>query len=190
VIQLHNHSLVFETSNGELIPCDAEEVTIELIGEAVKNLDPNLVRQAATAVLHYFKEEMSQEVVTVNEFTYALQSVLRNLGLDVPGEADKAGKPPTKNGKILEADLNDLIEEDGSATELIFFKRLKREFGKLLNQSPRLVRLTGLRRCVKHLIGAQRWSKRCDATSDQIVEFLRECMGQQEATVDCGLVVH
>lgn len=188
MIQLHNHSLVFETTNGELIPCDAEEVTIELIGEAVKNLDPNLVRQAATAVLHYFKEEMHQEVVTVNEFTYALQSVLKNLGLEVVDEPTKKQLKP--GGKILEADLNDLLEEDGSATELVFFKRLQREFGKLLNQSPRLVRLTGLRKAVKLLVGAQRWSKRCDATSDQIVNFLRECMGQREAGEDCALVVH
>jgi len=187
VIQLHNHSLVFETSNGDLIPCDAEEVTIELIGEAVKNLDPNLVRQAASAVLHYFKEEMHQEVVTVDQFTCALQAVLRNLGLEVVEEPPVPSAQPA--GKILEADLNDLIEEDGSATELIFFKRLQREFGKLLNQSPRLVRLTGLRKAVKLLLGARRWSKRCDATRDQIVTFLRECMDQRPRGADCALVV-
>lgn len=191
MIQLHSHSLVFETSDGELIPCDAEEVTIELIGEAVQNLDPNLVRQAATAVLHYFKNDLNQDVVTIREFTYALQQVLQNLGLDVitdDKETKKTAK--SKGGKILEADLNDLVEEDGSATELIFFKRLEREFGKLLNQSPRVVRLKGLKRCVKHLIGAQRWSKRCIATSDQIVTFLRECMDHHNSQLDCALLVH
>lgn len=190
MIQLHNHSLVFETADGDLIPCDAEEITIELIGDAVKTLDPNLVRQAATAVLHYFKQEIHQEIVTVNEFTFALQSVLRSLGLEIVDEESQPQTASQQNRKILEADLGDLIEEDGSATELIFFKRLQREFGKLLNQSPRLVRLTGLRRAVKNLVGAQRWSKRCDATSDQIVCYLRDCMGQREQGDDCALMIH
>ncbi|MGB0578547.1 MAG: hypothetical protein ACPGVU_02495 [Limisphaerales bacterium] len=190
MIQLHSHSLVFETSDGELIPCDAEEVTIELIGEAVQNLDPNLVRQAATAVLHYFKNDLNQDVVTIREFTYALQQVLQNLGVDVTTDEKEVKKSQLKNGKILEADLNDLVEEDGSATELIFFKRLEREFGKLLSQSPRVVRLSGLKRCVKHLIGAQRWSKKCIETSDQIVTFLRECLDQHDSSLDCALLVH
>lgn len=184
MIQLHSHSLVFETADGDLIPCDAEEVTIELIGEAVQQLDPNLVRQAAAAVLHYFRHERDQEVVTIREFTSALEEVLRNLGLTV-----LQGKTPLKGGKILEADLCDLIEIDGSATELLFFTRLRREFGKLLNQSPCMVRLTGLRACVKHMIGARRWSKRCIKTSDQIVTFLREFMDHRESGKDCALIV-
>ena len=77
VIQLHSHCLVFETSDGELIPCDAEDVTIELIGDAVQNLDPNVIRQAAAAVLHYFKAERQQEIVTIREFTAALETVLQ-----------------------------------------------------------------------------------------------------------------
>lgn len=184
MIQLHNHSLVFETADGDLIPCDAEEVTIELIGEAVQQLDPNLVRQAATAVLHYFRNEREQEVVTIREFTHALEEVLRNLGLTVLG-----GKSAGKSGKILEADLCDLIEIDGSATELAFYGRLSREFGKLLSQSPSMVRLTGLRACVKHMIGARRWSKRCVESSDQIIIFLREFMNHRENGNGCALVV-
>jgi hypothetical protein len=184
VIQLHNHSLVFETADGDLIPCDAEEVTVELIGEAVQQLDPNLVQQATAAVLHYFRHERAQEVVTIGEFTAALEEVLRNLGLNV-----LKGKSPTKGGKILEADLCDLVEVDGSATELLFFTRLRREFGKLLNQSPRMVRLTGLRPCVKHMVGARNWSKRCVRTSDQIVTFLRAVMDHRETGRDCALIV-
>lgn len=189
MIQLHSHSLVFETTDGELIPCDAEEVTIELIGEAVQDLDPNLVRQAATAVLHYFKSECEQQVVTIREFTQALEQVLHNLGVQVSKEEKSAAKSLV-GGKILEADLSDLIEEDGSATELIFFARLKREFVKLLNRSPRVIRLRGLRRCVKHLIGAQRWSKRCYGPNDQIINFLRECMEQRSEQNDCALVIY
>jgi len=35
-------------------------VTVELIGEAAAELDPELIRNAARAVLHYFKVEMGR----------------------------------------------------------------------------------------------------------------------------------
>ena len=49
MIQLHPEYLIFRTSQGELIPCSAESVTIELIGDASSFLDPDTVREAAAA---------------------------------------------------------------------------------------------------------------------------------------------
>jgi hypothetical protein len=184
VILLHSHSLVFETSDGDLIPCDAEEVTIELIGDAVNKLDTNVVRQAAAAVLHYFKTEREQEVVTILEFTTALERVLRKLGLKViSGESSRA------NDKIIEADLVDLVADEGAASELLFFQRLKDNFSDLLAESPNLVRLSGLRPCVKSRVGARRWGKRCAGMSDQIIEFLRDYLDQRKAALETALVV-
>jgi hypothetical protein len=184
VILLHSHSLVFKTSDGDLIPCDAEEVTIELIGDAVNKLDTNVVRQAAAAVLHYFKTEREQEVVTILEFTTALERVLRKLGLKViSGESSRA------NDKIIEADLVDLVADEGAASELLFFQRLKDNFSDLLAESPNLVRLSGLRPCVKSLVGARRWGKRCAGMSDQIIEFLRDYLDQRKAALETALVV-
>ena len=56
MIQLHSDCLVFKSETGQAIPCSAELVTIELIGEAARLLDPDLLQHAAAAVLHYFKE--------------------------------------------------------------------------------------------------------------------------------------
>ena len=50
MIQLHSHCLVFETANGEHIPCAVEDVSVEVIGEAVEQLDHEIVKQAAAAV--------------------------------------------------------------------------------------------------------------------------------------------
>ncbi|MBG88769.1 MAG: hypothetical protein CMO80_17970 [Verrucomicrobiales bacterium] len=159
-------------------------MTIELIGDAVNKLDPNLVRQAAAAVLHYFKTELQQEVVTIREFTAALERVLRKLGLKVVSNENAR-----KVGKIIEADLIDLVADEGAASELLFFQRLRDNFADLLEESPHLVRLNGLRPCVKSLVGKQRWCKRCVKMSDQIIEFLRDYLDQRKASMETALVV-
>ena len=76
MIQLHPEYLIFQTSQGELIPCSAESVTIELIGDASSLLDPEVVREAASAVVHYFKNELGRETVSVTEFSKALERAL------------------------------------------------------------------------------------------------------------------
>jgi hypothetical protein len=51
------------------------------------------------------------------------------------------------------------------------------------------VRFSGLRGCVKHLAGARRWSPRCQGLHDQIVAYLRECLGAEARATECSLVV-
>src|SRR5437773_1161564 len=73
--------------------------------------------------------------------------------------------------------------------ELVFFPRLRDELRKSLQESPGVVRFQGLRSCVKQLVGAHRWSPRCQKLSDQIVAFLRLCWSSEVATAGCALVV-
>ena len=47
MIQLHTDCLVFETSDGESIPCSAQDVTVELLGDAALELEPHMVTEAA-----------------------------------------------------------------------------------------------------------------------------------------------
>jgi hypothetical protein len=188
MIQLRSDCLVFETSSGEAIPCSAEEVTVELIGDAMSFLDRDLVTNAAAAVLHYFKNELERESVTVGEFTLALEKVLRGFGLQVKSaEAKDTGAVAT--ARVTESDLRQLACESGKGFELLFFPRLRDEVKAQLSQSPRLLRFKGLRGCVKQLVGAQRWTGRCQLMSDQIVEFLRHCLTDEHGVTDCALVV-
>ncbi len=186
MIQLHSHCLVFETANGEHIPCSVEDVSVEVIGEAVEQLDHEIVKQAAAAVLHYFKVERQQTVVTIAEFTAALEEVLRSLGLIVTSTAAKPA--PALAGPVAETSLDDLAVETGDGGELLFFPRLREEMRQQLSQSPRLVRFNGLHDCVKRLVGARRWCDRCRAMSDQIVGYLRQCLDENHRA-DCALVV-
>ncbi len=190
MIQLRSDCLVFKLANGDSIPCSVEQVTVELIGDAADNLDPDLIRHAAAAVLHYFKHEQGREYVSLNEFSEALEHVLQSFGLEVNHEPIKAAATNNngKQGNIVRSDLRKLAFDSGKGFELNFFPCLRKEMEQQLVKAPNVICFTGLRSCVKQLVGARRWSGRCQALNDQIVDYLRECL-TREPHGDCALVV-
>jgi hypothetical protein len=170
MIQLQSDCLVFNSSSGQSMESPTQFLTIELIGEGADQIDPDVVRHASAAVLHYFKKELGRSSVSISEFSEALEAVMRHLGLTV-GFAVKMDQ----SNSIVESDLQQLAFECGQGFELAFFPRLRGELRKNLKESPRVVLFQGLRGCVKQLAGARRWSARCQQLSDQIVDFLRFC---------------
>ena len=184
MIQLRPDCLLFETPDGEAIPCSAELITVNLLGEAAELLDAELVQNAARAVLHYFKVEHGKTFVSMLEFSRTLATVLRGFGISV-NSAEVS--PPSR--RTSESDLRQLACESGQSFELAFFPRLRDELRQQLNQSPHLVRFKGLRSCVKQLVGARRWSVRCQGLSDQIVDYLRRCLSNEPAARSCSLMV-
>lgn len=169
MIQLQSDCLVFDTPYG-MIPCTAEEVAIELAGDNSSTIDPEIIRNAARGVLHFFRNEMGKECVTVQEFSDALCRVLQGFGFDVGVEV-----PQAQAGQVVESDLTRLALDSGKGFELAFFVRLRQEVQGRLQGNPSCLRFTGLRACVKLLIGSRRWTNRCQALSDQIVDYVREC---------------
>jgi hypothetical protein len=184
MIQLHPDYLIIQTSQGENIPCSGETVTIELMGEAASSLDPEVVREAAAAVVHYFKEELKQEHVSVAEFSTALERVLNGFGYDVSSSPSDA---PATEQNVAVGHLDELASQ--SDFELIFFRNLRDEFHTLIEKSPDTVRFQGLRNCAKRLAGAKHWCRRCELLSDQIVTFLRECLAVEAGAAGKGLVI-
>ena len=184
MISLSHDCLLFELASGEAIPFSAEMISVELMGDAVAHLDPVVIRNAAAAVFHYFRYELERDTVTVGEFAQMLEKVLRGLGLNVRSGETSPAKPANPI-----ADLVALARESGAARELVFFPRLRQELHEQLQASPQVVRFRGLRPCVKHLVGAQRWSQRCESLQDQIVEYLRECLTTDAHESECRLVV-
>jgi hypothetical protein len=177
MIALRTDCLLFQLTNGESVPCSSEMITVEIVGEAATAPDRDMLRHAAASVFHYFKVELERESVTVAEFSRALEKVLAHLGYSI------------HTGESSTADLVQLLREAGDSLELFFFPRLRDELRVQLRQSPRVVRFRGLRRCVKQIAGAQRWSHRCEQLQDQIVEFLRQCMDSETEKPGCALVV-
>ena len=192
MIQLHPDALFFKTSSGEIIPCSAEQVTVEFIGDAKSMLDPQLVHHAAHAVLHYFKVEQGKNQVSVGEFAQALATVLRGLGIEVrEGDATGSSQQPSPSDPrpTAEADLRQLAFDSGKGFELLFFNRLRAELRCQLSQSPRVIRFKGLRGCVKQLAGARRWNIRCQQLNDQIVCYLRDCLDTENLSDSCSMLV-
>ncbi|MBN2507506.1 MAG: hypothetical protein JXQ71_12505 [Verrucomicrobia bacterium] len=183
MIRLRRDCLVFE-SGGDAKPVPAQHITLELVGAAAQQLDETTLRNVAQGVLYYFKEELGQETVTAKEFAGALEKALHGLGFETQTTA-LHDEPP----RVAEADLCGLADDPGGALELAFFSRLRMELRRQLARSPRLLRFRGLRRCVKQLTGARRWSARCQGLNDQIVDYLRTCLSAEPARDACAMVV-
>lgn len=182
MIQLHPDCLIFRTSQGELIPCSAESVTIELIGDASSFLDPDTVREAAAAVVHYFKHDLGQQTVSVAEFSDALERALKCFGYEVTTTALESGRA------AVGTDLRD-VATSSDDFELGFFKSLRDEFRRQTKDSAEVIRFWGLRGCVKQILGAKRWGRRCEGFSDQVVDFLRQCLSIDGGATGRSLVV-
>jgi hypothetical protein len=73
--------------------------------------------------------------------------------------------------------------------ELGFFQKLRDEYMRQAKESPEVVRFWGLRGCAKRILGAKRWSNRCELFSEQIVDFLRECLSMDGSSTSRALLV-
>lgn len=189
MIALASDCLLFRMGSGESIPFSAEMISVELIGGCTERFDEDFVRQAAHAVFHYFKRELGRQTVSVGEFAEALEKVLRGLTPAAPAITESADGAAATSEGMLESDLCRLACESGEGRELFFFPRLRDELRRQLRQSPRALRFRGLRGCVKQLIGARRWNLRCRSLEEQIVEYLRECLGAEARDSQFSLLV-
>ena len=185
MIQLHTDCLVFETSDGESIPCSAQDVTVELLGDAALELEPHMITEAAEAVLFHFKVDLGRASVTVGEFTTALEVILRGFGYKIvaAGDDDK-----TDDG-TAETNLHDLAHQAGEGLEMVFFCTLRDQIHADLHGKPELLRVKGLREAVKKLTGAKKWSPRCQKLNDQIVDYLRHIVSQHQQQAKLTLMI-
>ena len=202
MIALAYDCLLFETSSGESIPFSAEMISVELTGEGIGAFDPEFLKNAASAVFHYFKHDLGRVTVTVGEFAGALEKVLRGFGLQSDSEADEQNgehgfsvenddehEKESSERRVLKSDLRTLACESGKGFELFFFPRLRDEMRQQLLQDPEVLHFRGLRSCVKQLTCARRWGPRCQTLQDQIVEFLRNCFTTEASQPNCALLV-
>ena len=181
MILLSDNHLIFKLPNGESVLVSADTICVDFMGDSGGRFDTEFIRAAASAVFHYFKNELQRDAVTVGEFSQALEKVLTHLGYTISHGDLEARSLPT--------DLDRLARESGDNLELFFFPRLRQELRGQLSHSPRVVRFHGLRGCVKTMAGARRWNHRCELLQDQIVSYLRECLNAEKEPPKCALLV-
>jgi hypothetical protein len=184
MILLADNFLFFKLPSGESVPFSAEMISVELADGSGKPFEQDFVEHAAASVFHYFKNDLGRKTVSVAEFASAFESVLNGLGLKLD-----SGRVAELRDEAANKDLQLLAFHAGDACELAFFPRLRTAVHAQFQLTPRLVRFHGLRGCVKRLLGAERWSPRCDRLRDQIIEFLRRTLHKETAGDSCALVV-
>ena len=183
MILLSDNFMFFKLPSGESVPFSAEMISVELSDGAGHPFDQDFVHHAAASVFHYFKNDLGRKTVSVAEFASAFESVLNGLGLKLD-----SGRVTQTTDDAANKDLQ-LLAFHAEACELAFFPRLRAAAHSQFQITPRLVRFHGLRGCVKRLVGAERWSPRCDSMRDQIVEFLRRTIRHETAGDSCALLV-
>ncbi|MDP7010018.1 MAG: hypothetical protein QF685_01445 [Verrucomicrobiota bacterium] len=186
MIQLHTDCLVFETAAGETIPCSAQDVTVELLGDAAHELEPQMITEAAEAVLFYFKVDLGRNSVSVGEFTMALERILRGFGFKIMATDEENSH---SNPDATETDLHDIAHQVGEGLEMLFFCTLRDQIHADLHGKPELLRVKGLRNAVSKLTGAKQWSPRCQKLNDQIVEYLRHIVSQHQQDAKLTLMI-
>ena len=151
MIRLRQDCLVFKNTDGSGVPASAHEFAVEIIGEAVGLLDEEVVKNAAHAVLHYFKEELHR-TERDNRRVYgrigrdAAQARLqyRLRAAKKEGAANHYFQSPGHRGS------------DRSRLRAAVFSRLRDRVRSGLGKSPVMLRFRGLRDCVKHLARARK----------------------------------
>jgi hypothetical protein len=186
MIALASDWLMVCRASGESVPLSAEMVAVEVTGDGASDLDSEMVSQAAKAVFHYFKHELSRQTVTVGEFAEALDVVLHGVGLKLDASLPQRATMPAP---APESDLSRLACEAGAGGELFFFGQLREQLRKQLRLARPVVEFHGLRAGVLQLAGARRWTPRCRTLAERIVGYMRKCLAAEAGPRECLLVV-
>ena len=95
---------------------------MELLGDAARELEEQIIEEAAAAALYHFKKELGRSVVSVGEFTLALERILRGFGYKVKPVHDETTSNPARE---TETDLHNLAHQVGEGLEMVFFCTLR-----------------------------------------------------------------
>ncbi|HAB18251.1 MAG TPA: hypothetical protein DCE44_17630, partial [Verrucomicrobiales bacterium] len=130
MIALREDCMLVEQDDGNYLPCSVDQLTLEFVGSAATLLEPDVLKNAAAGVLHYFKHELGRSFVTVAEFAVALAKALDGLGItaDIAYVGDGASTRVT--------DLRALAAGSGKLGELEFFSKLRAALRDQLAERP------------------------------------------------------
>lgn len=192
MIELRRDCIWLAQDGGEAIPCSVEDLTFEVVGGAGTNVDPDVLRNAAAGVLHFFKAEQGKVRITLGEFAEALGRVLAGLGyaVEVLGSESEGSEGEIRQESVIQTtDLRAVACAAGKMGELDFFPRLRTLLRDQLAVAPKAVEFHGLRPAVKQLLGRKHWTKECEDLEERILESLRGWWLRETGKRDTRLVV-
>lgn len=166
MIQLLPGCMIMQTESGDTRLCTIEAAIMESRPDLVE--DSELAEDIAAVLSQYFAQELKKSTVTYTDFTVALRIICQFLKLPEPGSS---AEPSPEESTI---DLLALAQETGTGFEILFFQLLRGAVDEQVQQEiPRVV-INRSREAVIALLGAKKWSPRCERFRDQIVNFVRD----------------
>ena len=186
MIALQSDCLIFQLTNGESVPCSAEMISFELVGDSGGLLDPEMLRHAAASVFHYFKEELrarnrhrrrirrrAGKSPARPRLRHPRRTVHRIASAGArsrPTSAGSRANPPTAwNCFSSRACASELRSPAPAIAARGAFSRTAR------------LRQAACRRATLE--------PRCEKMQEQIVEYLRGCLTAEPEQNECALVV-
>lgn len=202
MIRPHSDYLVFELDSGESILCSVEAIAFELV-EAVAGLaDRNIIENAARAVVHYFREELRRETVSIHEFIDSLSFVLKEFGYEVEirniesqyseEQGEYLGEVEIMKERSQSNSLVEILEKQrktGALMELGFFKKIREIVAHELQGNPDILLFTELRPCVQSMLASSKWTRRCELFSRQIISYIEACLCQDGNVRNMRMVI-
>lgn len=184
MIRLNEHALLMCYPDGRVEPLDLSQLVCEIAGQnesLASKLEPWMVEHVVQSIVHYIRNEMKKETVTLQDFIDLSRELLTHFS------APKAEGDGRSKAEAV-CDLYQLAQKAGYGFELRFYDILRDHIQSASSNGSASYVFTGLRRCVKFLAGHQRWRNRCRLINDEIVKFIRETLGRT-ATEDVRLSV-
>ena len=171
--------------DGHLAPFDEHQLALSIqnVAERVGQADWWLAESIAAAVHVYATKCRRDGVIPSSEISEIVASVLSALGFEDLAAAY------AKDERRMAIHLSDLATRVGAAFELDFFRQLDRALGVAANRRLAVLQVDGLRACVMHLRGAQRWTAGCRRFAEEIVEYVRERVTRLRPAQAIGLRV-
>lgn len=185
MIALRRDCLLIGSKDGPLIPCSMEHLTIEFVGPAAQMLDPEVLRHASAAVIHYFKVELGCDMVSTGQFAEALTKVLVGLGVFL----ETGDEPQGEASMVRVLDLRTLASGSSQLGELEFCWRLRSLLREILSERPKRIEFRGLRGCVKVLADRQHWCETCYRVETWIIDLVRSWYAREPAAAGIPLVM-
>ena len=170
MIRAHDNIAWVRFEDGHLAPFDEQQLAMSIQNVAARLGDSDwwLAESIAAAVHAFAVKCRTDKIIDSTDIADVVVSVLAMLGFKDLSQAY------ARKIRRAEIHLGDLAADVGTAFELEFFRQLDHALGAAADHRLSMLEVDGLRACVMHLRGAQRWTDGCRRFAEEIVEYVRE----------------
>ncbi|MCB1237580.1 MAG: hypothetical protein KDM91_21120 [Verrucomicrobiae bacterium] len=144
--------------------------TLRTAAAKTQDVPPWLAEDVSKGVEAFLRNHYEGTVIEVADLFERIRAALENLGLNHMAAEVETVVPPVR------ISLADLARRAGAGYELAFFRLLDDRLRASADGGVRTVVCYGLRRAVKQLASAEKWSARCRVLEDEITSHVNRAL--------------